>query len=262
MRQLLKKGQAALIVLLVVAVALGFGLSIISQTTTDIRISQQEQEAARAFNAAEAGIEEALKEIKVGPTVEIDVGDVKVEYTVIGENSLVGVFKENEAAQVVLGGVDSTLTIEWVDKNSELENPGGCTGGVKAESEQTAASLLISVISVVGGSNQIRREGWNACELEADNGMTDVRDSGSGTFLRSYDLAINANDSLVRIRPVYNQTSLRVTGSPALPVQSYVIDSKAQALTLESKAIEVTRTEPATPAIFDYVLFSGTDIIK
>lgn len=259
MRQLLKKGQAALIVLLVVAVALGFGLSIISQTTTDIRISQQEQEAARAFNAAEAGIEEALKEINVGPTVEIDVGDVKVEYTVIGENSLVGVFKENEAAQVVLGGVDSTLKIEWVDKNSELENPGDCTGGVKAESGQTAASLLISVID---GSNQIRREGWNACDLEADNGMTNKTDSGSGTFLRSYDLDIYANDSLVRIRPVYNQTSLRVTGSPALPVQSYVIDSKARALTLESKAIKVTRTEPATPAIFDYVLFSGTDIIK
>lgn len=258
MRQLLKKGQAALIVLLVVAVALGFGLSIISQTTTDIRISQQEQEAARAFNAAEAGIEEALKEINVGGPVDIDVGDVKVKYTVTGENSLEGVFKENEAAQVVLGGVDSTLKIEWVDKNSELENPGGCTG-MTAESGQTAASLLISVID---DSNQIRREGWNACDLEADNGMTNVTDSGSGTFLRSYDLAINANDSLVRIRPVYNQTSLRVTGSPALPVQSYVIDSKAQALTLESKAIEVTRTEPATPAIFDYVLFSGTNVIK
>jgi Tfp pilus assembly protein PilX len=261
MRQLLKKGQAALIVLLVVAVALGFGLSIISQTTTDIRISQQEQEAARAFNAAEAGIEEALRKINVG-TTNIEVGDVKVEYTVSEENSLQGVFKENEAAQVVLGGVDSILRIQWVDRNSELENPGDCTGGVKAESGQTAASLLISVISVIGDSSQIRREGWNACNLEADNGMTNVTDSDSGTFLRSYDLAIDASDSLVRIRPVYNQTSLRVTGSPALPVQSYVIDSKARALTLESKAIEVTRTEPATPAIFDYVLFSGTNIIK
>jgi len=259
----LKKGQAALIVLLVVAVALGFGISIISQATTDIRISQQEQEAARAFNAAEAGIEEVLKDItavvSAGGGGSLDIDDVKVNYAVTGENYLEGMFEENEAAQVILG--DNDVTIEWVDSGSEVENPGpGDCAGVSASSGQTAASLLISVVD---DSNQVRRVGINACGLSDDNGMSDeaVGSSGTDSYLRSYSLEVFANDVLARIRPIYNRTSLRVTGTD-MPVQTYVIDSEAQAPTLESKAIEVTRTEPATPSVFDYVVFSGANIAK
>ncbi len=53
-------GQALLIILLVMAVALTIGLSVIARSITDIAISQKEEEAARAFSAAEAGIEQAL----------------------------------------------------------------------------------------------------------------------------------------------------------------------------------------------------------
>ena len=69
---------------------------------------------------------------------------------------------------------------------------------------------------------------------------------------------------MVRIRPLYNQTNLRVYGggNVDLPNQAYLINSAAQVDTLESKAIEVTRTEPASPSIFDYALFSGGSIIK
>jgi len=257
----LKKGQAALIVLLVVAVALGFGISIISQATTDIRISQQEQEAARAFNAAEAGIEEALKDVTgaaMAGSGFLDVDDIRVNYTVTGENRLEGVFEENEVAQLALG--DNDVTIEWVDSGSEVENPGSDCSSVSATSGQTPASLLISVIN---DSNQVRRVGINACSWNGENGMSDeaVGNSGSDSYLRSYDLTVNANDVLARIRPVYNRVSLRVTGTD-LPVQTYVIDSEAQAPTLESKAIKVTRTEPATPSVFDYVVFSGANIAK
>jgi hypothetical protein len=254
MKEILKKGQAALIVLLVVAVALGFGISIISQATTDIRISQQEQEAARAFNAAEAGIEEALKALSVGSFI-LPVDEIEVEYTVTGETYLEGMFKENEAVQVRLGGAN-TLRIEWVDTGSEVEDPGSCV----ATSGQAPASLLISIID---NSNQIRRVGWNACGLNGDNGMLDVGGAGDDPYLRRSDLEVYVDDSLVRIRPVYNRTSLKVTGIVEdLPIQAYSIDSEAQTPTLEAKAIEVTRTEAATPAIFDYVLFSGTNIIK
>jgi len=102
-QELIKKGQAALIVLLVVAVALGFGLSTISRSTTELKISKQEQEASRAFNAAEAGIEEALRTLISG---DIDIGEgediINVNYEVEGLDSLEGVFAENESAQVNL----------------------------------------------------------------------------------------------------------------------------------------------------------------
>src|SRR3989338_10527364 len=107
----MNKGQAVLLILLVVAVALGLGLSIISQSTTDVRISQQEQDAARAFNAAEAGIETALQDISViGGSLTID--SIPVEYTVTGKDFLEAKFNENESAQVILDGTANTLTVD------------------------------------------------------------------------------------------------------------------------------------------------------
>ncbi|MDO8504064.1 MAG: choice-of-anchor R domain-containing protein [bacterium] len=60
MRKTAQRGQALLIILLVMAVALTIALSIASRSIADITISQKEEEAARAFSAAEAGIEQAL----------------------------------------------------------------------------------------------------------------------------------------------------------------------------------------------------------
>lgn len=257
----MNKGQAVLLILLVVAVVLGLGLSIISQSTTDVRITQQEQDAARAFNAAEAGIEDALKQIT---TVALDmpqslnVDNVPVEYTVSGRDFLEMQFKENESGQVILDGTANTLTIEWVDKNSDGENPNNCTG-VNAASGQTAASLLVSVIDA---NYQVRRYGLNACALSASNNLIDVAQTGSDKYLRSYNVSIAAGDRLMRIRPLYNLASLRVTASNGLPNQAYLINSSAQVETKETKAIEVTRLEPGTPSIFDYVLFSGGGLVK
>ena len=257
-----KKGQAALILLLVVLVALGFGLSIISQSVTDVKISLHDQEASRAFNAAEAGIEQALKDISVA-SGNLLVDDIQVDYSVTGQTQLDGVFKENESVQVSLTDADpnlNTLTVEWVDSTSTAENPASCSNA----SGQAPASLLISIVD---DTNQLRQLGINSCSLNGDNGMVDIADVGSGNFLRQYSFPIDVDgigddDLLVRIRPIYNTTSLMVTGNVELPVQSYTIDSTAQTPSLESKAIKVTRTETATPPIFDYVLFSGTSIVK
>jgi len=243
-----------LIVLLVVVVALGFGLSIISQSVTDVEIAGQSEESARVFNAAEAGIENALGNLTIG-TYYIDVGEdqarIEVNYEVTGERFLEGVYSENDVAMVVLGdGVAHTLTIEWAD--------GDCTGAV-AESGGTPASLLITVIN---SDNEITRYGLNACALHGDNDMVDISDSGLDGYLRTYSLVVTDIDELVKIRPIYNQAKIRVTGAPSLPVQVYGIDSRAQSPTLESKAIQVSRTVPATPAIFDYVLFSGINIVQ
>ncbi|OGM05203.1 hypothetical protein A2125_01725 [Candidatus Woesebacteria bacterium GWB1_43_5] len=55
-----QKGQALLIVLLSMAVILTVVLSILGRSVTDVTITSREEEAIRAFSAAEAGIEEGL----------------------------------------------------------------------------------------------------------------------------------------------------------------------------------------------------------
>jgi len=55
-----QSGQALLLVLLSMAVVLTIVLSVLSRTITDITITTKEEEALRAFAAAEAGVERAL----------------------------------------------------------------------------------------------------------------------------------------------------------------------------------------------------------
>jgi len=93
-------------------------------------------------------------------------------------------------------------------------------------------------------------------------------EGGSDGYLKKVEIPVEISDKLVRIRPIYNKASIRVTGRNAegnevsLGTQLYRIDSRAQSETLESKAVEVTRTIPSLPSVFDYVLFSGTGIVK
>ena len=50
-----------LILVLITVVGLTIGLSLVSRTITDVRISSQIEQSGRAFSAAEAGVEEALR---------------------------------------------------------------------------------------------------------------------------------------------------------------------------------------------------------
>lgn len=56
-----QQGQVLLITLLVLTVATTIGLALIGRTRTDVVTSTEVEESARAFSAAEAGIEQALK---------------------------------------------------------------------------------------------------------------------------------------------------------------------------------------------------------
>lgn len=55
-----EKGQALLLVLLSMAVVLTVVLSIVSRSIVDVSVTSKEEEALRAFSAAEAGVEKAL----------------------------------------------------------------------------------------------------------------------------------------------------------------------------------------------------------
>ena len=60
MKRSREAGQAGLIVMLVMVVLLTLGVSIATRSTQDVTQSRQEEETSRVFDAAEAGIEEAL----------------------------------------------------------------------------------------------------------------------------------------------------------------------------------------------------------
>lgn len=56
-----QKGQVILVLLLIMTVVLAVGLSITQRSVTDVSTSTKVEESARAFSAAEAGIERAVR---------------------------------------------------------------------------------------------------------------------------------------------------------------------------------------------------------
>lgn len=76
------KGQALVLVLLSMSVVLTLVLYILSRSVTDIAVSTSQEDAVRAFSAAEAGIERALV-IGAG-NGSIDIGDASYTTSVTG----------------------------------------------------------------------------------------------------------------------------------------------------------------------------------
>lgn len=234
-------GQIALIILLIMVTLLTIGLSLISYSVTDVKISQDEKEAMRAFSAAEAGIEEALRQEGLGTLWTggtIDVGDPGKEVTANitvnpGSGDAVRNLDEGEFMNIDLEAltVDADLTIRW----------------------ESGAALEV----IVYETNSIR-ERFTYSEAGTCAQGFSLADPGVGVTI----LVSEATDFLMRIRVLCNGTTVTVS-SADLPVQEYVITSQAAVGSAEeskTSSIEVSKTISALPPIFDYVLFSEGNI--
>lgn len=252
-------GQIVVIALLIGLVVLTIGLGVASRAITDIKLSRQEQESGRAFNIAEAGIEELLKK----PSLSVadsytgkKVGDITREVNVYEEGYLEVLVEPNETIGIDISDIDfdGSLTISWV-KDGKGEDPGTCSEGER----NASASIEVMVYREEGSTYSVRRSGYNSCSGLGNEFET--AGSGSG-FKSSQEVDILDNDDkLVRIRVLYNKATVKVEGGD-LGAQMYRITSRAQAEVGETRQVEVERTKPALPAIFDYVLFSKGSLVK
>lgn len=247
-----QSGQVGVITLLIMAVLLTIGLSTAVNTSQDVELSRQEAESARVFNAAESGVEKALQEYVPGDGAQSgsldSISDVGVDYFVTELNSLeTRLFEGLSVAIDVTGNGGSPLEIEW----SREDDCG----------TQDPASLLAAVFSDDGsGGTMVRYEPIGACD-RGDKFETASTINQDG-YRRRYELALAPDDLFVRLRPLYNDTHLRITGQ-GLPTQGIRIRSEAEnQLGSETRAVEVTQSLPTAPSVMDYALVSGTNIVK
>lgn len=228
-------GQAALIILLIMVALLTIGLSVVSHSVTDISISQDEEEAMRAFSAAEAGIEEALGQVDLGswdPGGPISVGDLNANVSVSPISEIERTINQNEFTNIILQGFTGDLIVKW-DEGAALE------------------------MTVFQSTGEIRRYGYTGGD-GCSSGFNNDPD-------RQVTIIVNPQDVLLRIRALCSETTITLETTGSLPTQEYSIDSRAVAGAGEeskTSAIQVSRTIPALPPIFDYVLFSGGDLVK
>lgn len=219
-----KSGQLVTTALLIGLVVLTIGLGVASRAITEVKLSRQEEESARAFNIAEAGIEELLKKTTLLPGV--DDSEVPIE---VGGVTL--------RRKVTVEDISAGLSLE---KNQVVEIDTGTssfTGDISISSDPSV-SLAVMIYQEESGNYAVRRE----------------RHDGSAT------ITVGSKDKLVRIK-VYGKTKITVTGDN-LPPLAVKITSRAHSEAVgETRQVEAERTAPGLPSIFDYVLFSGDGLL-
>lgn len=233
-------------VLLIMATMMTIGVGAVARSTNDLRITRQEVEASIALNAAEAGIEQALSQISSGTIPSgmqtISVGNQSVSYTIEELSSIDAVVAENEVIDVFLGagGNAGTLTINW-------ESVDGTT----------CPGLVVKIYSQSPGA-QVSTYGYKRCATADDVSGTFTEVASPGVLT----VNVAANDRFVRLRPVFSAADIEVSSNNfPLPVQSYrVVSTGTNPEGGETKVIELTRTRPRLPALFDYSFWSQAGV--
>ena len=265
-------GQALLIILLVMAVGLTVGLAVISRSVTDVGISRQEEESARVFSVAEAGIEEALK-LGFAPPEGVEIGGITatVSQTNLGKTQEFAFPGEYEVGDIqtlwlVEHKEDGTLDTNNKYSANSIDIYWGKEGGI-------TPALEVTLIYDQAGTKIMR---W---ALDPDNSRRasnsfDSADAGNfqiggKTFkykktLSSLPCSTNICYAL-RLRLLYNNQPqiLGAKGTTSLPSQGTCYESVAtNPQTGVTRKVRQCQLHKAPPGIFDYVLYSEGDLRK
>ncbi len=285
--QNLQKGQALVVLLLILVVTLTVGLSVIARTVTNVKESSTTERSSRAFEAAEAGIESTLRQdipslIPSGQNSvslnAISVGGAQSNITISKSGSTTGIYQpakpvaQDDVIQLDIDQshcsgctVATSLDVYWSLKNNTQENPAGSSCTPPAA---MPASLEISIVTFDGTNYGVSRSSpaggnynANSCpSLAASNGfITAGTDNSLNQFVSKQTISLPASGKLIRIRPLYNSATIRMVtpNGQQIPVQSYTIRSEGVSGDTK-RVVQVERSIGGLPSIFDYVLFNGS----
>lgn len=263
------QGQVLLITLLILAVGLTAGLAVVSRSVTDIRISQQEEESARALSLAEAGIEQAL----VGGPLSDTAGGVS--YTVVPEplrdltqyDFGAGKFAAGDTQNAWLvghSGEELNPAVFYQASPNQIEVYWGNQGtGVD---EHTPALEVIFIYN--DGVFKIARYASDPNAGRQNEFDKSVNDVGHvlGRFEKTLDLPTGTTYAL-RLKLLYNDAphilGIKGVGGATIPEQGscYTSTATVQASGI-TRSVRQCNFHKAPPEIFDYVLFSGSNLSK
>jgi Tfp pilus assembly protein PilX len=257
-----QSGQVGIIVVLLMVVLLTFGLAIASRTSQEVALQQQEEDSTRVFNAAEAGVERGLStdldfqgESLQPSAFQLNEANSTVNYSITKQRSLQTRLFQGSTAHFQLSDATtrspSGVTILWAKEANCAANP---------------ASLIISIFTQDPTSTPLSYRTKYMAVAGCDHGDSfTTAQSGSNGYLNKVTIPLQANDIFIRVKPVYNDTQLLISSSngETVPVQAYQIHSEAKSdAGNETRAVNVYRTLPVAPSVFDYALFSGRALRK
>lgn len=286
-----QSGQALLIVLLSLSVVLIIVLYIVSRSITDITLSSKDEEALRAFSAAEAGIEQSLVTgLAASNTIGGASFSANVNSFAQGQDEVVypNSLYSGESAVFWLVGHNSDGSLGC---SSEACFTGSqarfCWGNPSLVVDESAPAAEITVVyKTLLGEYRVAR-------VTADPYLTvgvrstpnnfsaaTVSNCTIGSEVFKYQTTINfaslgiSNSTTegvlqyARFRSLYNTTTptkvaldVNYAGNSILPSQGVKVESSGS-FGNSNRRIEVYQVHSVAPSVFDSVIYSSSGIVK
>lgn len=276
-----QRGQILLIVVLTMIIALTVGLSIASRIVTELRLSRQNEESQRAFQAAEAGIEQTLRqEQSISSAVNFDENNASFTTTYTSEGGASILLNNGlEVDQTV--GADVWLSDYSSDPELLFGNPMGGGAAVSVtiywrSPEQTSClqgagkSIAPAIeISVLSGDKEDPSLSRYVVEASGCSRIPGVAQGTSGNysigesqtpFRNSFTISIT-DGLIMKVIPIYNSGLIGVTAisngnAIAFPAQGSIVESVGAAGNTVRK-VTYFRSFPQLPLeVFPYSILS------
>ncbi len=191
-----QKGQILIIFLLVLVVGLAIALSIASRSVTDVRQTTTSDESNRAYFAAEAGVENALKKIEDGTITSLTIGS--------------------------FGGTDTTASLDLTSTNRSVSDVTvkdlSIASGVVFEYPALLNKDEVAQINLMQDFNNIATAG-------VDIGGKGIR--SSDTLDIYWDEAGSTSDPAIEVSIVTCDGGPTCTNSSAFGIRKMVFDANA-----------------------------------
>lgn len=271
-----QEGQALLVVVLVMIVALTVGLSLTSRSIINLRTSSEEADSQRALAAAEAGIE---RSIQTNTSLSSLFSENNTTYsTVVTEAKGPGTFFVNGGNLILQDDGADIWLVPHIDNADGSSTPNYTSpwAGTSidiywgtASNDCDNAAIEVSVIlydSNLTPPYKLKRYAYDPCALR--NISNNFKDTISlGPYLvedknLKYKASITIASGLVaRVVPIYASTLLAIKGNGAgLPTQGFTNDATGTSGSGERQVVRrilyfKTYDQLATQ-YFNYGLFS------
>lgn len=250
-----EKGQILLIIALLSTVLLTSVFSISQISTKETKIAKLEEDSKKAFAAAEAGIEKAIRDLPLGGSFSFSLEEGKINVNATTQ----AVRKSTFVSPLVKK--DQQYTFYMADYNPQNNTFSNYfTGNLEIYFQGENCSSTTNPpptleLTIISSTNTIQRKIIDPCQKVTTSPDLSVS-SGDYTlenqpfnYKTTTSLSIS-NTKLLIIRSLFNQTKIGLAANTNLPPQGKTIISTGQTSTGVKKTIEFFQSFPQIPAEF------------
>ncbi|MFH1601424.1 MAG: hypothetical protein ABIB61_00520 [Candidatus Shapirobacteria bacterium] len=261
-----QRGQATIIILTMMVAAAGVALFLTRGVQIDLQITKVQEESARAFSAAEAGIESALYDWQPGATtIPLQTGTVTTVSSNLGEGETSFVLPG-----IVRAGDFGVVWLAAHDEDGQIDETGYYNSPVQAVSVCFANDSAIELVLFykLGGDYFTVREAYDANEArrEENSFSAPTLENCAGlSWSGNISYPAGAIPLFMAAKVYYENTSLGAKGigeGASFPSQGKLVTSAGQVDSLSNKIVsrrlKVLQSWDIPPLIFLDPLFAGS----